>query len=199
MTNDNINSDLCFIHFLCRSADRLTNDAFNIPEHAEGPVLRRASSDDTAASAGETSDDILAKYRKKPLAAEDKVDGLVDMEVEESRREQEEQDVPLHELDRDNLEVSFVFQDARRKLRLVLSEVELPVVQGGGEDREVVGLLEVRFSSVLNLLHYEVNLKDFHLQVMLAQALNQQDRNAAAQLRETLRCLSLFDQVPNLL
>ena len=125
-----------------RSADRLTNDAFNIPEHAEGPVLRRASSDDTAASAGETSDDILAKYRKKPLA-EDKVDGIADMEVEESRRAQEEQDVPLHEMDRDNLEVSFVFQDARRKLRLVLSEVELPVVQGGGEDREVVGLLEV--------------------------------------------------------
>ena len=30
---------------------------------------------------------------------------------------------------------------------------------------------------------------------MLAQALNQQDRSAAAQLRETLRCLSLFDQV----
>ena len=39
--------------------------------------------------------------------------------------------------------MSFVFQDARRKLRLVLSEVELPVVQGGGEEREVVGLLEV--------------------------------------------------------
>ena len=54
----------------------MTNDAFNIPEHAEGPVLRRASSDDTAASAGETSDDILAKYRKKPLA-EDKVDAAV--------------------------------------------------------------------------------------------------------------------------
>merc|ERR1719234_2799124 len=165
-----------------RSADRLTNDAFNIPEHAEGPVLRRASSDDTAGASGaggETSDDILAKYRKKPMLAsgEDKVDGMADnMEVQEEgrrNREQEEQEGPaLHELDRDNLEVSFVFQDARRKLRLVLSEVELPVVQGGGEDREVVGLLEV----------------------MLAQALNQQDRNAAAQLRETLRCLSLFDQ-----
>ena len=138
-----------------RSADRLTNDAFNIPEHAEGPVLRRASSDDTAAASavgGESSDDILAKYRKKPLLAsgEDKVDGMADnMEVQEegrSRREQqEEQEGPaLHELDRENLEVSFVFQDARRKLRLVLSEVELPVVQGGGEAREVVGLLEVR-------------------------------------------------------
>ena len=33
------------------------------------------------------------------------------------------------------------------------------------------------------------------LTVMLAQAINQQDRNAAAQLRETLRCLSQFDQV----
>ena len=132
----------------------MTNDAFNIPEHAEGPVLRRASSDDTAAASavgGESSDDILAKYRKKPLLAsgEDKVDGMADnMEVQEEgrrNREQEEQEVPaLHELDRENLEVSFVFQDARRKLRLVLSEVELPVVQGGGEDREVVGLLEVR-------------------------------------------------------
>ena len=133
----------------------MTNDAFNIPEHAEGPVLRRASSDDTAASAGETSDDILAKYRKKPLA-EDKVDGMADMEVEEGRRrEQEEQEVPLHELDRDNLEVSFVFQDARRKLRLVLSEVELPVVQGGGEDREVVGLLEVK----LFIFTYRNNIK----------------------------------------
>ena len=148
--------DLVDINFNCvhRSADRLTNDAFNIPEHAEGPVLRRASSDDTAAASagGESSDDILAKYRKKPLLAsgEDKVDGMADnMEVQEegrSRREQqEEQEGPaLHELDRENLEVSFVFQDARRKLRLVLSEVELPVVQGGGEAREVVGLLEVR-------------------------------------------------------
>ena len=80
------------------------------------------------------------------------MDGIVDLEVDqENRREQEDQEVPLHELDRDNLEVSFVFQDARRKLRLVLSEVELPVVQGGGEDREVVGLLEVRIFTSLSL------------------------------------------------
>ena len=31
------------------------------------------------------------------------------------------------------------------------------------------------------------------LSVALAQAINQQDRNAAAQIRETLRCLSLLD------
>ena len=101
-----------------RSADRLTNDAFNIPEHAEGPVLRRASSDETAASGAlETSDDILAKYRKKP---EDKVDGR---ELALARQDTEDVEDRVLELDRDNMEVSFVFQDARRKLRLVLSEV----------------------------------------------------------------------------
>jgi hypothetical protein len=30
---------------------------------------------------------------------------------------------------------------------------------------------------------------------MLAQALNQQDRNLVAQLHETIRCVSLFDEV----
>ena len=100
-----------------RSADKLTDDAFNIPEHAEGPVLRRASSDEASATV-ETSDMILDKYRdkdrKKP---EDKVDGAA-LELE---GEQEAE--PVLEFDRENMEVSFVFQDARRKLRLVLSEV----------------------------------------------------------------------------
>jgi hypothetical protein len=32
---------------------------------------------------------------------------------------------------------------------------------------------------------------------MLAQALNQQDRNLVAQLHETIRCVSLFDEVRN--
>ena len=99
-------------HFF-RSADRLTNDAFHIPEHAEGPILRRASSDDTGASTGETSDDILAKYRKKSLA-EDKADGAEMVAEENSRQEQDDQDAPLHELDRDNLEVRSVFQDLKR-------------------------------------------------------------------------------------
>ena len=93
--------------YFYRSADRLTNDAFHIPEHAEGPILRRASSDDTGASTGETSDDILAKYRKKS-SAEDKADGAEMVAEENSRQEQDDQDAPLHELDRDNLEVGSV-------------------------------------------------------------------------------------------
>jgi len=156
-----------------RSGDshRLTGDAFNIPEHAEGPCLRRAASDDNKApivAPLETSDDILAKYRKKP--AEDKVDSE-DIGILQPNDQVEECD-PLQEIDRENVEASFVFQDARRKLRLVLSEAELPSVRSPGVEGELVSLLTV----------------------MLAQAINQQDRSAAAQLRETLRCLSQFDK-----
>jgi len=150
---------------------RLTGDAFNIPEHAEGPCLRRAVSDESKAAvvaSMETSDDILAKYRKKP--AVDKVDSG-EMGIMQQNDQVEDCD-PLQQMDRENVEASFVFQDARRKLRLVLSEAELPAVRSPGTDGELVSLLTV----------------------MLAQAINQQDRSAAAQLRETLRCLSLFDQ-----
>jgi len=150
---------------------RLTGDAFNIPEHAEGPCLRRAVSDEskaTVVASMETSDDILAKYRKKP--AVDKVDSGEIGIMQQS--DQVEDCDPLQQMDRENVEASFVFQDARRKLRLVLSEAELPAVRSPGSDGELVSLLTV----------------------MLAQAINQQDRSAAAQLRETLRCLSQFDQ-----
>ena len=114
------------------------------------------------------------------MRPEDKVDGA---EIELERRDTEEAE-PLAELDRDNM--GGQCSGRRRKLRLVLSEVdsqagggltslpqvELPVVRQGGDERgELVGLL----------------------QVMLAQAINKQARNAATQLRETLRCLSLFD------
>ena len=113
-----------FTHFY-RSADRLTNDAFHIPEHAEGPILRRASSDDTGASTGETSDDILAKYRKKTLA-EDKADGAEMVAEENSRQEQDDQDAPLHELDRDNLEVSSDCPKSEIKHQQSLGKLRLP-------------------------------------------------------------------------
>ena len=113
-----------FTHFY-RSADRLTNDAFHIPEHAEGPILRRASSDDTGASTGETSDDILAKYRKKTMA-EDKADGAEMVAEENSRQEQDDQDAPLHELDRDNLEVSSDFPKFEIKHQQSLGKLRLP-------------------------------------------------------------------------
>ena len=96
---------------------RLTSEAFNIPEHTEGPQFK-ASTTDNRTTENESSEDILAKYRKKPM--DDKVDGN-DLGIVEVRSDED-----LHDLsvDRNNLEASFVFQDARRKLRLVLSEVK---------------------------------------------------------------------------
>ena len=51
---------------------------------------------------------------------------------------------------------------------------------GGGEGRSEGG----GHTDILHLLR-----------IMLAQALNQQDRNLVAQLHETIRCVSLFDEV----
>ena len=45
------------------------------------------------------------------------------MGVSQQQRAEDNLYDPAEKIDRDNLETSFVFQDARRKLRLVLSEV----------------------------------------------------------------------------
>ena len=74
---------------------------------------------DSKASQQESSEDILAKYRKKP--EEDKADSG-NLGILNPRLEEEVFD-PTQKIDRENIEASFVFQDARRKLRLVLSEV----------------------------------------------------------------------------
>ena len=91
---------------------RLTSETFNIPEHTEGPVLFSEN------SGAVSSEDILAKYRKKP--ADDKVDAN---DMSSLQQRDEETFDPTEKITRDNAEASFVFQDARRKLRLVLSEV----------------------------------------------------------------------------
>ena len=78
----------------------------------------RLNSTDSKTSRPESSEDILEKYRKKP--EEDKADsGALGL----NPRHDEEVFDPTQKIDRENIEASFVFQDARRKLRLVLSEV----------------------------------------------------------------------------
>jgi len=166
-----------------RSADRLTNDAFNIPEHDEGPCLRRAASDDPKPSASlETSDDILAKYRKKQ--GEDKNERVAETT---GAKEEVDGDCDRLSIDPENVETSFAFQDAQRKLRLALSEADLPLLYSV-PDRPASGLdtgggSDGRDTDVVSLLKF-----------MLAEAHNQQDRNTAAQLHETLRCVAFFDQ-----
>ncbi|CAB4056670.1 GTPase-activating protein and VPS9 domain-containing protein 1 [Lepeophtheirus salmonis] len=115
----------------------------------------------------ESSDDILNKYRnKKPVA----VGNLID--ITDSLAEEEVD--PRLIIDHNNLENCYAFQDAKRKLRLTLSSVDLSMMpdicHASSVEPEVIWLLKVQLSEALNL----------------------QDRNFIAQLHETLRCLSLF-------
>jgi len=157
-----------------RTSDRLTHDAFNIPEHSEGPVLHRSISDDNrdGGVGQETSDDILAKYRK-PQASKNEESNVV--------KPDDETDGVTVELDLANLEASVIFEDAKRKLRLMLSEVEIPLLMSVPG---VVGSDQDTDNNEINGL----------LRIMLAQALNQQDRNQVAQLYETIRSVSNLDQ-----
>lgn len=139
----------------------------------------------------DTSDDILAKYRtpKKGAApklgsgAGENLDGARDSALEEEKLApaQVEENTPF--LDPANLESCFAFQDAKRKLRLVLSMCEIQPGfcqiqsnsprQGSGSPRE----------------HELVYL----LKAQLAEALNLQNKELVVRLTEVIRCVKLFD------
>ena len=162
-----------------------------------------------------TADDILAKYRTNKCAAAtsgtelsnsnevilsgpfegeaannvngealDLVDGL------QASAENDFDDRLI--IDPHNLEASFAFQDAKRKLRMMLSEADLsllltttsiPYPSSNSQSTNNRDNLRVHANNDLVSL----------LKVQLAEAHNLQDRNLVAQLHETLRCLSLFD------
>jgi hypothetical protein len=178
-------------------------DAFTVAAAGDnGPVLRRAVSD-------ETSDDILAKYRKKgnnnsaaAAGFHSSAEGdtsVADGGVGNGRggraEDAEDAEDAVDErllIDRMNVEGSYAFQDAKRKLRLMLSEADLTALtnmtpaskkkasaadQGGLGDGGAEKENEVAW----------------FLRVQLAEANNLQDRALVAQLHETLRCISLFD------
>ncbi|XP_071582062.1 uncharacterized protein [Temnothorax nylanderi] len=65
--------------------------------------------------AGDTTDDILAKYRRKPSAASD----TASVESNQSRTKEVEDE--RLSIDPNNVELSYAFADAKRKLRMVLS------------------------------------------------------------------------------
>ncbi len=161
-----------------KSSERLAGG--DIPEDPEGPPLRRAASD-------ETSDDILAKYRKKASASQvDSAPLPSDTGGGASRAAGElgtmgSSDEPDDRLviDPQNVEASYAFEDAKRKLRLMLSEADLSALG----NLLVSGVKKSK----------EENELVWFLKVQLAEATNLQDRGMVAQLHETLRCLSLFD------
>ena len=67
----------------------------------------------------DTTDDILAKYRRKPSANSD----TASVESTQSRTKEAEDERLF--IDPNNVEMSFAFVDAKRKLRMVLSTADL--------------------------------------------------------------------------
>ena len=159
-----------------------------------------------------TADDILAKYRTVKtrdggeLSSSNEVILSAPFEGNPSGDASDLVDGPEPEMDDfddrlvidpHNLEVSFAFQDAKRKLRMMLSEADLSLLS----TTSFIPCSNSNTSSSSSATSSSVSHRDLKvtndlvalLKVQLAEAHNLQDRNLVAQLHETLRCLSLFD------
>ena len=147
----------------------------------------------------ESSDDILEKYRKKPISImstlEPQRDTLTIPNIDipamkEKRHSVKDDDVegpPLY--DPNNLENCFAFSDAKRKLRLVMSSSEFQIgysasaeLGGGGGMRRDLESHKDTSVEILKLLKGQ-----------LAEAINLQNKDVIAQLHETIRCVRMFD------
>ncbi|XP_011314268.1 GTPase-activating protein and VPS9 domain-containing protein 1 [Fopius arisanus] len=136
--------------------------------------LRRIMSEDTSNSHGDSTEDILAKYRRKPSATSD----TASVESNQSRAKEAEDERLM--IDVNNVELSFAFADAKRKLRMVLSTADLQHIPWS-------------VSSERNPWGQKENELVAFLQMQLAEAINLQDRALIAHLHETLRCVRLFN------
>lgn len=151
--------------------------------------LRRSASEEArTAMATESSDDILAKYRTKGSTLPNQGDAssgtqsivAFNLTEEHSVDEDEGEDERQH-IDPLNIESSYAFADAKRKLRLVLSTADV-------QSLHVMN----NATAASNSTEHELII---FLKLQLAEAINLQDRSLVAQLHETLRCVRLFDAV----
>ncbi|XP_046589846.1 GTPase-activating protein and VPS9 domain-containing protein 1 isoform X3 [Neodiprion lecontei] len=139
--------------------------------------IRRIMSEETNSSSSinnDTSDDILAKYRRKPSATSDTAS------IESSHSRTKEAEDERLAIDLNNVELSFAFADAKRKLRMVLSTADLQHIPWST-------------ASARNAWMQKENELVAFLQLQLAEAINLQDRALIAHLHETLRCVRLFN------
>ncbi|XP_066584150.1 GTPase-activating protein and VPS9 domain-containing protein 1 isoform X2 [Prorops nasuta] len=139
--------------------------------------LRRIMSEDvttTMSLNNDSTDDILAKYRRKPSANSD----TASVESNQSRTKEVEDERLF--IDSNNIELSFAFADAKRKLRMVLSTADLQHIPWYTTPER-------------NSWNQKENELVAFLQIQLAEAINLQDRALIAHLHETLRCVRLFN------
>ncbi|KAK3593714.1 hypothetical protein CHS0354_013611 [Potamilus streckersoni] len=140
----------------------------------------------------ETSDEILAKYRKKsiltstPTAESLAAGGMTDKEKQQSAKEQEEDSVPLY--DPNNLENCPAYLDAKRKLRMVLSTGDFQL----GFGTSYFGIVP-NSPRDMDHLRKENNDLVYLLRAQLSEAINLQNKATIAQLHEALRCVRQFD------
>lgn len=148
------------------------------PQKAEVPKL-------------ETSDDILEKYRTKPAGGisnpSESTAADSTQPVKEKRPSIKEDNQPYY--DPNNLENCVLFLDAKRKLRLVLSNCDCDIGQY---------VLDFGFSYVPSSpkdadTHRDNNELILLLRSQLAEAINLQNKESIAQLHEAIRCVRLFD------
>ncbi|VDI53755.1 Hypothetical predicted protein [Mytilus galloprovincialis] len=140
----------------------------------------------------ETSDDILEKYRPKPASNISNSAEACQVEVppQPTKRpsiKEETSSQPYY--DPNNLENCVLFLDAKRKLRLVLSNCDCDIGQN---------VLDFGFSYVPSSpkevdTHRDNNELLLLLRSQLAEAINLQNKEAIAQLHEAIRCIKLFD------
>ncbi|XP_076183626.1 GTPase activating protein and VPS9 domains 1 isoform X2 [Ptiloglossa arizonensis] len=149
-------------------------DSFDVGRHR----LRRIMSEDVSSTSNminDSTDDILAKYRRKPSTASD----TASIESNHSRAKEATEDERLL-IDPNNIELSYAFADAKRKLRMVLSTADLQHIPW-------------TTTSERNSWSQKENELVAFLQLQLAEAINLQDRALIAHLHETLRCVRLFN------
>ncbi|KAL3872160.1 hypothetical protein ACJMK2_040107 [Sinanodonta woodiana] len=140
----------------------------------------------------ETSDEILAKYRKKsiltstPTAESLAAAGMTDKDKQQSAKEQEEDSVLLY--DPNNLENCSAYLDAKRKLRMVLSTGDFQL----GFGTSYFGIVP---NSPRDMDHLQKENNDlvYLLRAQLSEAINLQNKATIAQLHEALRCVRQFD------
>jgi hypothetical protein len=141
----------------------------------------------------ETSYDILEKYRPKLASAiansfeGNSSDSSILHPVKEKRLSIKEESQPYY--DPNNLENCVLFLDAKRKLRLVLSNCDCDI----GQNVLNFGFSYVPSSPKDVNSHRENNELLLLLRSQLAEAINLQNKESLAQLHEAIKCVKLFD------
>ncbi|VDN06515.1 unnamed protein product [Thelazia callipaeda] len=156
-------------------------------QSANGRFVESRSLDELSATLEinkQRANEILDKYRGKAVHGNDQLNEKLQ---NEEKILETVQDLELY-YDPENLTQCRAFIDVKRKLRLVLSSIAF--LPGGSSvtSESILRKSKTRASGKNDAKQ----LMEF-LQILLAESINAQDKALCAQIREVVRCLSIFD------